>query len=1469
MYSCAWMNGQHQQVAPASQDATQFTFDTTRNQQAGSANNLYQYRVVNMGAQPVQNANSTNGTNRQMSNWTTSGAPQTTSFLKPTSRNNNHYNKVLQNSTTNTQTGKSYGFSGTTQPHFYHSSALNSSMQSLPGMLKANTPHPQQDMSSHWTQPGHSKQPAKAQDGTIVSELQHDRVQKTLYQNGSREMTKPFSGYTATATSLQPDQEVYTNSLVSGSTHSRQTVYNQNPTQNGAQHGPSSSFPPSYSEAVTQSFRNNGNTTNSVRSGQFFHVSSTSQKTQQYAPRPNTIHYPGGEATSAGNSNSFSRQSEINYYPSKVNETPITYISDIARIVDSLQTSYPARSDSSSYTSSTYRGQQYVSEVRLKDSNQSAQPVTSAVVQTYNSNINQVLRLHSGQSLPKSSQNVMSGAQPFKSLQPQQSSVADGFDARTTGDRSRDGNKADNALSKSRSKFLHSVPLLRNLLESVSPQKQMMQFVVADSHEMLTSMKESDGSIQSSPGRTGMRAVAVVQPLSQEGCQVASKPSSSNTSDQLGECTTTDASLSNPDHLCISPDAKTRQAAYLSEDLKFCTENANQISSSKFLIKHSAASSYGTVSSSGSSGPQDLSLKQLHVDDTGSELAINMQADKGVATAAQQSVTPKVPISQNGDKEKCEMTTEQKRYLIPTTQWTKAMLTNLILDEEKLQTELNLTKFAAIKLLSKFWGEKRKLLASDVPVWYKDLITEVTEFCDKQPTDCTVLTQVKHSFGNPLKLHHVLKDKEVYSEPRYKSSWLNVNDQLDDIDKEFGFPWSLKFHIDTFETDSQQSEDVTVNSNPAQIVDEMPNDLLSKTELESVDPGEEKQASALVTSSTGTSSPNKAETADSTDPYYSFEIQVLPPEQAKIIFEQVTSETQQRMVVDSQPEKVSSTEAKVDEAAGVTLKESGLENQSVSPMEQVCCIAKWMEIIGGSNISSWGKCQCKKELNHKDCTDRIPDMEETVAQKNDKLCLRESHTKRHSATNEDNEVNGGENIDMTSSHPDVRNELSHTIALTEDENKPHLFFDKEQNNICQISISDTSDSSILIISENEEINSAESSPARHSDDSKQDIKKVLSSEDINQTSDRGEDCAQAEQTSSSVTETLLESQEEKTLVGVTPALQAPSKCGTVESKRETLISDDRIFPIFQKKLKKRKLPVDLASQPVVKGVKYKKDFDEAPHSESPVSIVKTVQLVLFGSASQEKSVLHGIRKSHVLSPQSLSNGAWMAPKLLTVKVGALRGKTNVPPAPYSVKQQIYEKWRSSFPPTELRLRRKLKTPKCTTASFSGVSVKKAETARPTNNRELPVSSKMSLCNKRTKRSLSLKKRNSLSSSIKAGEDEAKKDVKLKQTAYEEKNYADGGNCAVMSRQENTGLTFVVLPNSFKFNYESSGRKKTTPPVSDTPNLIEETDKSPSTKGTQNTSEKKYCPLPLRPVSITSSPLQMFSKEKHRKYTAVL
>ncbi|XP_044047876.1 uncharacterized protein si:ch211-106e7.2 [Siniperca chuatsi] len=1515
MHSCAWMNRQYQQLGPSPQAATQLTNNTMRNQQAETANNSWQYRTPNTGDRPPQSAHFTfhDGaySNRQTSNWQTSAVPHQAVFSQQPAggKTNNYYttlsNGNLQNSSTNMQSG-------------------NHGLQSTNGFQDAI----QQDF--HQNSMGNGKQSIMAQDGNVVSNRQHCRVQKSLFQNVSGVSTIPVSVYTTAATSLPHEQVVCTSTLVSA--HNRQTAHNQNCRQKSTQHGFSPSIlPPSYNTAVSLSLRKNSITANSSSGEQILH--SMLQKTQQYSTQQNN----GREATSSINSNSYRSQYETSLFLSKTNDPLLNPAADtgqqmssrqmiIARIADDLRKSFIATSDGRPpvFTSSAYSGKHFVSK-----SNQNMQPV-STVTESNNSNASQSLALNSGQSLPKTTQSVMARTQLSVDTLPRQSSVPNVFHVTTTGDGS--GSKAANAfIPKS------------NLVGSLSDSSQLMQLHETQSSvannremleilEMLSSVKSNDSSILSSPGRTGARAVAVVQPLSQESYRAASKHTSSNTINQTGERTATNESLNNLEKLFISPAvAKNKNAQCLREGSNLYPENPNQMKSKK----SSAASNDGTfLSSSDSAGHQDLSQKQLCADDTGSELAINMQEDQRVVLTAQQSVTAEVPVSQHGDKDKSENPTEPALSSVPTVPWTTVTLMKFLQDAEKAQMNRrrNFTNVdSSSKLLSMFWDGSCTSLAQKLKTgWYKDLITDTIQFCSKYVTpDTVILSQVKYGFGKQLRSYHVLEDNEVYLEPPYKSSWLNVNDQLDDIDTEFGFQWSLKHRLHVIESDSQPDQDGTGDSIPAQIISEVSNKVLSQTELEPLDSSEEKQASTVESTSTQTASPIKKESVR--DPHYSFEIQVLPPEEAKVIFEQIQSKMPQSRDTDSQPERVmnSSVEGELPEVINVTLSDSKLKNESVCPIEQVCCIDRWMEIILGSSMPYLSKCQCKNKQSHTDFTDKTLDNERMPVQKKDKPCAIRSGSKFHSTAIGENQVKGGENVNnqiMT---------FSQTIDFTQDNDKPHSCSDKEPQNISKISI-DNSQSSIILISENEDedlfsseneipnqmpdfekdsehaqMKLTESSQSSCSDSSEKETKQlsrsdteiqsdpevdcvqdqlkstgstlsctsVSSDKEIEnlsnseskvarQMSELEENCGQAQLTSTSVPKSSLESEEEQTQISATPALQTTfslsGKHETVKRKQKTLSSYDGFSP-FLKKSKKCKPPV-VDSQPALEGIsKCRKVFVDATDSEPLASNVRTVELVLFGSAPQDKCALIGGRKRHISSP--VSDGVPRPPEVLTVNLSPLRRKSSetVPAGEYSIKRVIYEKWRRGFPPTKIRCRSKLKTQKCTFASLSGVNLRKAEIG-PTNTEELPVSSETRIWNRNSKRCLSLKRRRSLSNGLKPGGEKMRKDmVSLKHPADQERSNAENGSHAVMPLQQNDVLRFSVLPNTFNFKDGSNGRKEPNDPVPDKPDLFEGKNESHNktairAKGTWCLKPEKYHPLLSSPAPKTSSLFLEFQKK---------
>ncbi|XP_018519870.1 uncharacterized protein si:ch211-106e7.2 isoform X2 [Lates calcarifer] len=1448
MYSCAWMNGQHQQAGPHSQSSqvsVPLIHDTMRNPQTGTADDLSQYRTMNTGVRPPQiaNFNFRDGacSNRQMSNCKTSAVPhQAVSSQQPVRRHQkNHLLKFFLGhlNATGMRTGDrclpaSNEFQAVTMRNFCKKSAQKSKTQAPPSMV--TTSH-QQDMSGLWNQPVTAQwQPTiRTEDGNIVSDPQRCRVQNTLYQNVNRQSTNPYHAHISTATSSPYEQAVYTSTSVSAPQQNRQAVHYQNHRQNVT----SSTSPPNYNEVVYQSFRRNSITTDPLSNGQIWHNSNMSQKTQQYSAQLN----------SSINSNSNSYQYETSCFLQETHEPTINPAADtqqqtlraqiIARIADSLRRSCAAASSGCRPVHASSP-----SEARTMECNQTVQPVTSTVAEGYHSNATQPLPLHSGQSLPNTIKSVMSRAQHIVNAPPQQSSVADVFCVTTTGIGGKNGSEAGNAFFPENNNMSKG-----DLIGSSSDGSQLLQLLQRtqssvmnspDLLEKLLSVNQNDSSIHSYPGHTGTRAVAVVQPLSQESYQVANKHTSSKTINQSDECIATNTSFSNHEKF-ISPTVEMNREA----------ENPNQIQSNKYVIRHSAASSDGTVAVT----------VQLCADEKESELATNLQVDCCHASAAQRSVTSETP-SQNGDMDKSDtLAGYSDLSSVPTTPWTIDGLRNLIQDARKAQMELQDIPVCD-KLLSMFWFGNSKLLVNKIKTgYYKDLIIDVTKFCSKHVTpDSVILSQVKQSPGKQHKNYYVLKDNEVYSELPYTSSWLNINEQVDDIDKEFGFP-PLMHRFHTFVSDHQPDHVETVNSIPALIESDLPNKVLSQTELEPVDSGDEKQASIAETKSTRTSSHTETESDDSSDPYCSFEIQILPLEEAKVIFDQIQSSTPQSMATDSQSKEVmkSFVEEKVTDVREVTLNDSKVEKEVASAIDEICCIARWMEKIVGSDIPSLSKC--------KYCNGKTLEMEESMEETNE-LCV---ISKVHSDTEGENEVK-------------VKN-LSVDINPNEDDEKLHSHSDRETENISLISIND-SQSSIILFSENEDLsctereipdqipdfccpisdpeedcvqdqfNSVVISQSDNSDDSKKETKTVLSSEVASYTSDPEEDCAQVQLTSADMAEMSLGMEEQQTKISAMAAPQTTFSLSCKQRKRKALSSQERVVP-FLKKLKKCR-----ASQSVFKNIKCNMVFVDATDSEPPASNVRTAELVLYGSAHQSKGIVSGNRKSHVSSHVS-PFGVQRPPEVLSVNVNPPKRKSSIPTSEGSVKQRIYEKWWRSCPPTKIQHTRKLKTQKRTFASSSGVSLKKTETAGHTKTKKLPLSSEMGIWNTNTKCFLGLKRSRSLSNRLKLGEENMRRNVVSLKRSNQERSDAERGYCAVKPTAEKNVLRFSVLPNTFNFVDGSNRRKETTDPMSGTRRYRSSSKTIKTARGSWcPRPEKKYCPLDSPPVTNTSSLFQEFQKK---------
>ncbi|XP_032379930.1 protein AMN1 homolog isoform X2 [Etheostoma spectabile] len=769
-----------------------------------------------------------------------------------------------------------------------------------------------------------------------------------------------------------------------------------------------------------------------------------------------------------------------------------------------------------------------------------------------------------------------------------------------------------------------------------------------------------------------------------------------------------------------------------------------------------------------------------------------------------------------------------------------------------------------------FWdGNCTKLACKLRTGWYRNLMRYVLEFCHEHVTpDSVILSYVK--CRKKLKSYHVLQHNELYSELPYKSVWLNVNEQLDDIDKEFGLPQALKPWLHTLESASQ----------PDQVETEVSNQT-SSTELDS---SEEKHDSAVEATLTQAASLNTTESVDSTDPCYSFKIQVLSPKKAKVIFEQIQSKLPQS--TDNQPESVtkSSVDDELPEVICAPLSDTELENESACSIQQVCCIPRWKQMIWGSDTDSLSKCQCEsKQSNY-------------LTKENMEVQGISSDSKFNFGTEEGDQVEEGQNVNnqvITLHWPDLCDELGYTIDFSEDDKKTHSNSDKEPQNISQISIN-SSDSSVIILSENEDDLSnskddipdpkpdfesdAERAPdltesSQSSGSDKKENDSFLKS-DAETRSDPEVDCAQDQLKSwstqscasdsgdssegevaskmsdlkenTTVTESSLENKEEQSQIRMTDAPQNPrsGEHETVARKRKRSSSQDGFFPIFKKSKKCKSLDVD--SQPVLEGAsKCAMDFVDATDGEFSASKCRTVELVLYGSTPQNKTL----------------SGA-KPPKVITVKLSPLNtvSRETAPTGRHTVKRSLHDTRSTSFPPLEIRCKSKVKAA-CTLSSLIWRGLKKAKTPGLAKTHQLQVS-ETRIKNGNTKTSLSRKRRLPLSNGLRRGEERTKRDtVTLGRPAKQKRSEAENGGLRVPPLHIKNILKFSVLPNTFNFKDGCNGTKETTDPDPDQADLGK--DKSPNR--TVTSARGAWFPDPEKKCCALTKSDGLFS-EFQKKYT---
>ncbi|XP_038855206.1 uncharacterized protein si:ch211-106e7.2 isoform X3 [Salvelinus namaycush] len=279
------------------------------------------------------------------------------------------------------------------------------------------------------------------------------------------------------------------------------------------------------------------------------------------------------------------------------------------------------------------------------------------------------------------------------------------------------------------------------------------------------------------------------------------------------------------------------------------------------------------------------------------------------------------------------------------------------------------------KLLSLYWdGDGQKLIDAARSGILRNIMREVRSVCgDDMSSRSVIFSQVRHkNWAQVEEKCVILKHDSVYPEvPGQESSWLNTNKQLDDIDREFGFPWSLIYDQQTLQRgDEQPKRNCTENENSSDSASDMQTEVIqTERPAPSESDPKEIQRSSLAHRSTHTLSPVKKESENILfcDPFSSLEINVLPPEEAMRFFngpllQDKLGEDQLKLPVDVELNELKDYSVEDKSSEGVDVKLTTVKYEVDVQSEDYCCLSRWKAVFSGSTNSVSCKCQYKAEL---------------------------------------------------------------------------------------------------------------------------------------------------------------------------------------------------------------------------------------------------------------------------------------------------------------------------------------------------------------------------------------------------------------------------------------------------------------------------------------------------------------------------
>uniref|UniRef100_A0A1A8FL05 Uncharacterized protein n=1 Tax=Nothobranchius korthausae TaxID=1143690 RepID=A0A1A8FL05_9TELE len=828
---------------------------------------------------------------------------------------------------------------------------------------------------------------------------------------------------------------------------------------------------------------------------------------------------------------------------------------------------------------------------KSRQSNQTMQPVTSAGSRSCNLSATQPLSLHSVQTLP---QGVMPRG-PLTVNPLQQNTLPVGFTMNTTAgvkerekpvDVSLPGN---NMVSKRcPAGFQNEGPSEKSSVRINKVDafiKQCPRLIKMLGYS--PNVQPAEDSARPVPAHAATRAVAVVPPLSQEDGRAFSYTPTCNPKN-----------ITDKEH--ITPEVE-KEVAFVEES------NVDQEDPNPVTVNNTAANDGAVVTISVSERPSSSQSSE--------------QDGLGPTTLKCSDILP----SQTLPEEQNEETTPPSPPVlelssIPTVTWTMDSLNSLLLETEKAQVKPreNPKRSVINQILNTFWNSDiKKFYKSYMDLVESKYVSHVEVVCKRIPKDRVILSQIHPAYKENLKQYHVLKDDDVYSEQLYKSLWLNVNDQLDDIDKEFGFPWTLMQHHYVHETCSQinKADDISELLAP-----EVQNKVSLHLASESVDLTDDDEEASPV------ACPPSEDT--SCDSNYSFKLDVLPPEEARAIYEKVQNPVNQNLDFEDVMKVRGSLQPKIsNDLDGAA--ESNMKNEP-EQIQVICCFAKFIEMHSPVASSSL-RCMCKEKQS---CNESVvkPDLE-------------------NSSENTDNEP-------ITLSSPEHCFKIDKIIDLTnvDDDLYSHSDQASEMTDNSWLNIVSSSDveNTDCIPTEPESVSENVNLAIAITQSEDETLKGEVKSTEATQSASSASSSTQNEpiELHSSETEDDLQMSEHEE-----NCEQADKAESCLENEGQTQITNPTLSSLH-----KPKLP----TCPVL--------FDN-PDAFPVASEIKTGRLALFGSKERINVALSGTKSSTC----GFSN--LEPPEILSFKLDPSTKKPTQSgfTGNYTVKQYLYQKWLNSMP----------------------------------------------------------------------------------------------------------------------------------------------------------------------------------------------